>query len=108
MKITTIIFIVGLSIQGCTMFDKDERLLSKHRKNNGEKIEIFYVGLGATTNDVIQVRESSSQKLFWVSDKYNYLKSSALLNDSSLQLVVSDTGYHNYDNKPDTILVNIK
>jgi len=108
MKIVITIFIIILSIQGCTMFDKDERLLSEHNKINGEKIEIYYVGLGATTNDVIQVRKSGSQKLLWVSDKYNYLKSSALLNDSSLQLVLSDTGYHNYNNKQDTIFVNIK
>jgi hypothetical protein len=108
MKITLKIFIVVLVVQSCTLFEKDEKLLSEHKKTNGEEIKIYFVGVGATTNDVIQVRKSGSDKLLWVSDKYNCLKTSELINDTSLRLVLTDTGYHNYDNKPDTVLVNIK
>lgn len=102
------ILAINLLVQSCILFEKDERLLAEHKRANGGNIKIYFVGLGATTNDVIQVRKSSSEKPIWVSDKYNYLKGSVILNDTSLQLLLSDTGYHNYTNKPDTILVNIK
>jgi hypothetical protein len=82
--------------------------LAEHKKSNGEKIKVYYVGLGATTSDVMQVRKSNQDKPLWVSDKYNYLNSSVLINDTSLQLVLSDTGYHNYNNKIDTVFVSIK
>ena len=107
MKLIIILTVVLFS-QGCTLFEKDEKLLAEHQKSNGEKIKIYYVGLGATTSDVIQVRKSNQDKPIWVNDKYNYIESSKLINDSSLQLVLSDTGYHNNNNKLDTIIVNVK
>ena len=100
--------IIVLFSQGCTMFEKDEKLLAEHQKSDGEKIKIYYVGLGATTSDVIQVRKSNQDKPLWVSEKYNYLESSKLITDTSLRLVLTDTGYHNYNNKLDTIIVNVK
>jgi hypothetical protein len=45
------------------------------------------VSLGATTNDVMQVRKSHNSTPIWVSEKYDYLESSTLLNDTLLQLV---------------------
>lgn len=108
MKAVIKIFLVVLFMQACTVFEKDERLLNQHRKTNGEEIKILYVGLGATTDDVIQVRKSKPDTLLWVSEKYNYLKSSELVGDTSLRMILSDTGYHNYNNKIDTIFVNIK
>jgi hypothetical protein len=107
MKSFVTIFIILFS-QGCTMFEKDETLLAEHKKSNGEKIKIYYVGLGATTSDVIQVRKANQDKPLWVNDKYNYMASSMLINDSSLQIVLSDTGYHNNNNKLDTIIINVK
>jgi hypothetical protein len=103
-----IVTIIILFSQACNMFEKDERLLAEHQKNNGEKIKIYYVGLGATTSDVIQIRKSNLSSPLWVSEKYNYMESSKLINDTSLQLVLSDTGYHNRNNKLDTILVIVK
>ncbi len=107
MKSIIAIFII-LIIQGCTMFEKDETLLAEYKKSNGEKIKIYYVGLGATTSDVMQVRKSNQHNPLWVSDKYNNLNSSALINDISLQLVLSDTGYHNYNSKIDTVFISVK
>ena len=60
-----------LFIHGCTIFEKEEILLAEHTKMNGEKIKIYYVGLGATTNDVIQIRKNDTNDLLWVNDKYN-------------------------------------
>ena len=107
MKILILLLVVSV-FNSCNIFEKDERILAEHQRSNGEKIKIYYVSLGATTNDVIQVRKTSQDKPLWVSDGYNYLGNSKLINDTSLQLIVSDTGYNNYNNKSDTIFVHIK
>ena len=106
MKSIVALFII-LLIQGCTFFEKDETLLAEHKRSNGERIGVYYVGIGATTSDVIQVRKIANDKPIWVSDKYNCLKSSSLINDTYLQLVLTDTGFNNYNNKLDTISVNL-
>ncbi len=82
--------------------------MSEYKKSNGEEIRIFYVELGATANDVIQVRKDHEDKPLAVFDKYNYLKGSKLVDDTSLQLLLSDTGYNNYNNKIDTIILVVK
>lgn len=101
---------IGLILftHSCVMFEKDEKLLAEHQKSNGEKIKIYFVALGATTSDVIQVRSENYNDPIWVSDKYNFLESTKLVGDTLLQLVLSDTGYHSYNNKRDTIIVNVK
>jgi len=98
--------VIVLFIQGCTMFEKDEKLLGEHQKSNGEKIKIFYVGLGATTNEVIQVRKENQHTPLKVFEKYNFLESSKLVNDTTLQIVLNDTGY--FKNKADTFFINVK
>lgn len=103
-----IILMVVFIANGCTLFDKDERLLAEHQKSTGEKIRIYYVSLGATTNDVIQVRKSNQDSSIWALDKYNYLKSSKLISDTILQMVLSDTGFNNNNNKFDTVIVKVK
>lgn len=103
-----IIIVVIFIANGCNLFDKNERLLAEHQKSNGEKIKIYYVSLGATTNDVIQVRKSNQDSSIWAIDKYNYLKSSKLISDTILQMVLSDTGFNNNSNKYDTVIVKVK
>ena len=107
MKLIISITILVLSA-GCTLFEKNERLLAEYKKRDGNKIMIYYVGSDATTSDVIQVRKYNYDKPLWVNEKYNYLESSKLINDTSLELVLSDTGYHNNNNKLDTIILNVK
>ena len=100
--------IIIIFFQACNMFEKDETLLAEHKKSNGKRIEIYYVGLGATTSDVIQVRMEKQEKPLWVSDEYNYLKNSTLINDTSLQMILSYTDYHNEKDKLDTFIVSVK
>jgi hypothetical protein len=102
----SIMILLAMLLQCCTMFEKDERLLKEHTKSNGEKIRIYYVGLGATTNDVIQVRKEHQDQPLKVFEKYNSLEGSKLIDDTTLQIVLNDTGYSK--NKADTFLVNIK
>jgi hypothetical protein len=107
MKLTAAVVTLIIFSHGCTLFEKDERLLGEHERTDGRKIKIYFVSLGATTNDIIQVRWPNDDKPVWSSDKYNYLVSSKLIDDFSLQLVLSDTGYHNNNNKLDTIKVTV-
>jgi hypothetical protein len=103
-----IIIAIVLSANSCELFEVNERLLAEHQKNNGEKVRIYYVSLGATTNDVIKVRKSNQDSSIWALDKYNYLKSSKLINDTLLQMVLSDTGFNNNNNKLDTVIVKVQ
>lgn len=100
-------FILIFLPQACTLFEKDETILAEHTKRSGAKIKIYYVGLGATTEDVIQIRKGDLNKPLWVSEKYDSLINSILINDSSLQIVLSNTGYPN-GNKLDTFIIDVK
>ena len=93
---------------GCSIFPKQEKLLVKHKRANGDEIGIYQVSMGATTNDAIQVRKTNQDKILWASESYTCLKHSILISDSVLQLTLTDTGYHNYDNPVDTIRVILK
>ncbi len=109
-KVFLNIMLSSLCLASCSLFEKKERLLYKCQKSSGEEIGIYYVMLGATTNDVIQIRRSgvkTSDGIIKSFDKYNFLNSSKLLNDSVLEVVLSDTGYHQVS-KMDTLLINIK
>jgi hypothetical protein len=83
-------------------------LLAKHKRTNGDEIGIYQVSMGATTNDVIQVRKKNQNKVLWVSENYNCLKHSMLISDSILQLALTDTGFNNYSNPIDTINVMLR
>lgn len=104
------IIMIFWSLTSCTLFEKRERLLFECKTSNGERVGIYYVELGATTDDVIQIRRSASKdhvEVIKVFDNYNFLESSKLLSDSVLEVVVSDTGYHQITTK-DTLLIKIK
>jgi hypothetical protein len=105
-KFFLILFILFL-IQGCFGFEKNETLLITHQISNGDIIEIYFVTLGATTSDVIQVRKSNQSKPIKVF-KHNVLKKSILLNDYKLLLVLSDSSYNNYTPIFDTVIVNLQ
>ena len=68
MKLIIPIATLMLSV-GCTLFEKDERLLAEHKKTDGNTIMIYYVTTGATTNDVIQIRKNNYDKALWVNEK---------------------------------------
>jgi hypothetical protein len=95
-------------MQGCLgkMFDKDEKKLMSYKKSNGKEISIVQIGLGATTEDVIQVRYEEKKEPIKIFTKYNYLEFSKLIDDTTLQMVLNDTGY--FKNKADTFFIKIK
>jgi hypothetical protein len=93
---------------GCNIFPKDERLLAEHTTSDGIRVRIYFVSLGATTNDNIQVKQSNSKSAIWISENYNYLKSSDLVGDTLLKLCLSDTGYSINNHRVDTVFVKVK
>jgi hypothetical protein len=106
MKFNVIILAITL-IVGCTVFEKEETPLAEHLQANGEKIGIYFVAVGATAQDNIQVRKLRGNKIIATFEKYNYLKRSYLVNDSTLHLIMSDTGYHKI-NQFDTLIVKLR
>lgn len=87
------------------LFEKEETLLATHTRANGEKVSVYQVSLGATTEDVIQVR--NGKKNVQVLRAYNCFINSSLIGDTVLKLVLTDTGYHSH-NSIDTINVNLR
>lgn len=106
MKLYLIFFILIL-MNSCIYPEMEETLLAEHSLVNGKKVRIYFISPGATAQDVIQIREKGNDKIIANFEKYNYLKSSMLENDSTLKLVVSDTGYQK-NPKFDTLLLKLK
>jgi hypothetical protein len=107
MNKTFILAIALLFLASCSDF-KDEKLLASHKLQRGGGIGIYYVGVGATAKDNIQVRKGGSNTLFWFTERYDTLLSSRLLNDSTLELVLSTKGVYNKPTKSDTMRIDIK
>ena|SRR5689334_13686822 len=105
-----IIFIFIFVLTCCKLFERDERVLTKHILPDGSFINISYVGTGATTNDVIQILTRTTPNNYRVLKSYdhNFLEKSELINDSMLRVIMTDTGFHNYKRAFDTVIVNIK
>ena len=99
-----ILLLIGFT--SCNIYEKEERLLAKHDLQNGDVVMIYYVDMGATTSEVIQVREKKKKGVdsILMNFKNNYLLESKLLNDSTLFLIVKDTGSINQD----TSLIKLK
>lgn len=87
---------------------KEEKLLASHKLKNGGGIGIYYVGVGATANENIQVRRGGKNSPIWFTEKYDTLLSSKLINDSSLELILAAKGIYDKPLKADTLLVDIK
>ena len=89
----------------CMGISKEETLLASHTRTDGKKIDIYFVAVDATTKDVIQVRLVRAPHEVAVIKNFdnNYLVDSKLKNDSSLLLVLSDSG----TSKRDTAYVEI-
>jgi len=95
-----------LAFTGCTLYEMNDKLLASYIRGDGTKVNIYYVDLGATTKQVIQVRTAKPPlgEVVIKNFESNFLQSSNLISDSSLLLVLSDSG----SLKKDTIYLSIK
>lgn len=89
--IVVLVFSCGIDVEKRTLAD----YITQHRG----KIKIYYVDPGATGKEVIQVASSKSGTMERIVTNFekNYLKNSVLINDSVLELTLSDSGSHVVD-----------
>ena len=85
----------------------EKTLLAEHTSSKGVKIKIYAVYLGTTANDNLQVRVEEKENPLWITEDYEYLKSSQLINDSTLQLVLFNVFIQD-TSKLDTVAVSLK
>lgn len=87
------IFVLA-AICGCTLFPIEKTLIVEHTRVNEDKIMIYFVSTGATTENILQIRKkglNSKDEILKSLTKYNYLENSKLVNDSTLSLILKDT-----------------
>lgn len=89
-------FLAIILFNGCgDMFSKDEHILGSCKINNSTTIELHYIGLGATTKDVIQVQKktTSGNTLVKIIEGFNdtYKVEMKPLDDTLLKITFTDT-----------------
>ena len=102
--------LVVLLLSSCTIFEKQERLIFTKKSPEGILVKIYYVELGATTNDVIQIRkvDKDDTEVLVKSYDHNFVRSTKFLNKVSFQLVLTDTTDYGFSKKTDTVIVDIR
>jgi hypothetical protein len=100
------ILLVAILLVACNFFPKDETLIASHKTSNGQRINIYFVALGATTEDVIQIRKANPDRLLKAYE-HNYLIESKIINSSTLRIILSDTAVNGMSSRIDTFLLNI-
>jgi hypothetical protein len=82
------------TISECNLYEKQERLLKTIPIGNESLINIYFIDMGATTEETIQVRIKypSKDENVLTNFKRNYLDNARLINDSSLLITTKDTG----------------
>jgi hypothetical protein len=76
------------SFMSCTFFEKDERFIQTVYSPNGNVVKLYYVGLGATTNDVIQIRKvnNGNDETVVKAYEHNIVNSAKFITKDSLPL----------------------
>lgn len=87
------------------LFPKEEKLLDKCVTKDGIIIEAYHVMLGATTNEVIQIKKKSG-------NSYILLKAFENKNEAELHLIDDTTVKiilrYTQEGMPDTVFLNIR
>jgi len=93
-NVAKLLMCLSIFLVSCNLYEKTERPLSSFSTTDGAKISIYYVDMGATTKEVIQVRSNKVYQNNGVIANFdkNCLQESKLLNDSTLFLVLKDSG----------------
>ncbi|MES2808095.1 MAG: hypothetical protein V4619_05700 [Bacteroidota bacterium] len=99
-----------LLLTSCNLFEKDERLVKTVKSPDGKVVKLYYVGLGATTNDVIQIRQidKNNNELLIKAYEHNIVDAAKFITKDSVLLILSDTGLYGASKKRDTVKLLIK
>lgn len=103
MRLLNIVLI--LIVTSCSFFPKEEVLLSKCSISKDLEIRAYYVALGATTNEVVQLRKASSngEEIIEVFENYNEATIISAT-DTSCLIILNYTGL-GLKNEPDSFKV---
>jgi hypothetical protein len=106
-NIKSLTYLFSLMISACSLFPKEEKLLNVY-STGGRSFEAYYVRLGATTNDVIQIKEvvGGQRNLLKSIEGYNHVEDLRLQDLKTLIIILSDTSH--FSNKPDTLKINLE
>jgi len=105
-----LVYLLGVSLLSCNMFDKQEQKLLTVKNNQGKAVTFYFVALGATTDDVIQVRKVDTFKKESLLKAYehNFLNSAKFVTRDSLVIVLSDTSIYGPSKTLDTIGIVVR
>lgn len=116
LTIIVLISLVGYIIYQMTtfsLFDVEIKKVAEIKvPNKPYTLNLYYVAGNATAQNVIQVRQQLNDKetVLQNYERFNFVNSYEITNDTTLQLVLSDTtfidGY--VDGKTDTVLLKIE
>jgi hypothetical protein len=105
------IFFFSLILLGCNVLPdvKGIKLFSTQMTNKKAYIRVMYYPSNATLQSSIQVQKIVNDSIEVIKDyeRYNYMDTWRLINDTTLMLVIRDTT-SNLGNKSDTMRVVIK
>ncbi len=98
------------SFVSCNLFEKEERLIQTISSANGKIVKFYHVALGATTNDVIQIRKAdkNGEENIIKACEHNFLNSARFITKDSLRVILSDTTLYGASKVADTIMIYIK
>ena len=88
------LFLLVLLLTNCAEFTKQEKKLGEYSQND-TKAKIYLVSLGATTNDVIQVRiqkRNEVEKIVKTFDNYNLLSDFVFMDSATFKIVIGSEG----------------
>jgi len=94
-----------LFFTSCNLFEKQEQAIETVHSTDGKTVKFYYVGLGATTKDVIQVRkvDKDNKEILIHAYEHNFLNSAKFVTKDSLMFVLSDTTMYGPSKKRDTV-----
>ena len=102
------IFFILILLASC-LFEKQERLILTKKSPNGIIVKIYYVELGATTNDVIQVKKLADNKeILLKAYEHNFIKSAKFIEGNRLEMILTDTSSFGMSKKSDTVMIKLK
>ncbi|MFD2584362.1 hypothetical protein ACFSR6_17810 [Pedobacter vanadiisoli] len=108
-KLILINFLIVM-LYSCGITTKDETYISSAKSSSGKIVKLYYVEVGATANDVIQVRKinKDNDEELLNSYEHNFVKEFKFISADSLFLVLADTTSFGLSKKLDTIILSIK
>ena len=91
-----LVILLILAFQACIdLFPKNEKLLKEYVLRNGEKIQLYYINLGATSSNIIQIRKKNrgQNSLISIIKGFNdtYPIEVNQINDTLLKITFIDT-----------------